>query len=84
MLVLCVYLFVLKLTLQQTHRLGSPFPGISSLFKIPPGILFEISMHKNYEAATATASSPASVSPSNPTTLPWRIRTQKYLVSLNT
>ena len=78
MLVLCVYLFVLKLTLQQTHRLGSPFPGISSLFKIPPGILFEISMHKNYEAATA------SVSPTNLTTLLWRIRTQKYLVSLNT
>ena len=81
MLVLCVYLFVLKLTLQQTHSLGwlgLPFPGISSLFKIPPGILFEISMHKNYEAATA------SVSPTNLTTLLWRIRTQKYLVSLNT
>ena len=71
-------LFVCFKTYTATHSLGSPFPGISSLFKIPPGILFEISMHKNYEAATATASSLFSVSPTNPTTLPWRIRTAKH------
>ena len=80
---MCLFVCFKTYTATNTPS-GLPFPGISSLFKIPPGILFEISMHKNYEAATATASSPFSVSPSNLTTLPWRIRTQKYLVSLNT
>ena len=76
---MCLFVCFKTYTATNTPSgLGLPFPGISSLFKIPPGILFEISMHKNYEAATA------SVSPTNLTTLLWRIRTQKYLVSLNT